>query len=446
MFALDDSWDCAETAAPAAAEGGGEELEVLLERVELHGALPVAAPPIRKPQCKAAASDAPSTMAAAAVSSSAPPVELGFVSAYPGGPAQPNHFPSKVGGEPVWLLPDRLPSAERLSCGVCGRRLRFLMQLYCPRPEVAQAYHRSLMLFCCAGRCLQHASAWRALRCNLAVDTPWYTEEADGSWTAHGRGDGLGDGSGLPTAMLEDDAAGGGGDAFNRSASAEAAPSPATRTPLPPPLPPLPELLISVDIEREWESLVQASDADASAMARRLLAQYEAAEGAQWADLPAASAERSAKEERASASDSLADEEAMMEEEEGEMEEGFFAFQRRTSAYPEQALRYNRAPNGTPLWAGTRAKPPPGFPPQCELCGARRTFEFQLMPQLLCAIEAAEDERRSHTSQPAADALRAASDEDALDWGVVGVYTCSASCHVDACGYAVESVWHQPLA
>ena len=132
------------------------------------------------------------------------------------------------------------------------------------------------------------------------------------------------------------------------------------------------------------------------------------------------------------------------------MEEGFFAFQRRTSAYPEQALRYNRAPNGTPLWAGTRAKPPPGFPPQCELCGARRTFEFQLMPQLLCAIEAAEDERRPDLSPspPAVDALRAASatDEDALDWGVVGVFTCSASCRVDACGYAVESVWHQPLA
>jgi hypothetical protein len=65
--------------------------------------------------------------------------------------------------------------------------MRFLMQLYCPRPEVPHAYHRSLMLFCCGGKCLRSQGGWRALRCNLPQDMPWYVEHPDGTWSAHGR-------------------------------------------------------------------------------------------------------------------------------------------------------------------------------------------------------------------------------------------------------------------
>ena len=44
---------------------------------------------------------------------------------------------------------------------------------------------------------------------------------------------------------------------------------------------------------------------------------------------------------------------------------------------------------------------------------------------------------------------RQLTDADSLDWGVLAVYTCSASCQtvksIDAasCGYAVEYCWHQ---
>ena len=116
--------------------------------------------------------------------------------------------------------------------------------------------------------------------------------------------------------------------------------------------------------------------------------------------------------------------------------------ERRTSANPEHALRYNRDPSSVPLWAGLKGQPPPGAPPPCARCGAARTFEFQLMPQLLCAIEDA---------LPPRDAAAALSDEADLDFGVVAVYTCSASCTVAADGdpatsaYASEWCWHQPL-
>ena len=97
------------------------------------------------------------------------------------------------------------------------------------------------------------------------------------------------------------------------------------------------------------------------------------------------------------------------------------------------------------------------------------------MPQLLCAIEAAAGDEEEAVDDAAdmgeaagagggaaaggasGDALRAvtAEDKDALDFGVVAVYTCSASCALhrtgaaeeaaEASGYAVEYVWHQPL-
>ena len=109
--------------------------------------------------------DAPATATAAPATHSGS-VELGFVWPYPGGRARPEEFPSKVGGSPVWLDPrlESLPSDGDLKCGVCSRRLRFLMQLYCPRPKLSHAHHRSVMLFCCGGPCLSDGRGWKARR------------------------------------------------------------------------------------------------------------------------------------------------------------------------------------------------------------------------------------------------------------------------------------------
>ena len=428
MFDVSDSWGTDE-AAPASSDA---DLEALLQRVEIQGAPP--------PPAKKAAPPPKPAAAAAAATPSEPPVELGFVSPYPDAPALAEHFPSKVGGAPVWLLPERLPPAEMLTCGQCGRRLRFLLQLYCPRPEVDQAYHRSLSIFCCGGACLQHANAWRALRCNLPVTVPYYTENADGSWTASGR-EGL--------AALE-----------QQYQQQPAAPS-------------LPELLISVDLEGDWRGLVAYSDEEERAKAGRLLAAYEAAEGAvtmkdgsllqQQGGSSSSATEAlekstrplSAREERASAADSDVDDEIMADDmDDDSLAEGWFAFQRRVGAHPEQALRYNRSANGQPLWASLRGRPPAGCPPKCENCGAPRTFEFQLMPQLVSSLEEAMAEAMVEAEGAAAVAAaafdpRQLTDADSLDWGVLAVYTCSASCQTvkssDAasCGYAVEYCWHQ---
>ncbi len=153
MFA-EESWDD-DVAAPAAAEPAAgtsdADLEVLLAQCEVRqtaGPTAPSAKPVSKQQAPATAPTNAPTPAAAAAAAAANGVELGYVS--PCADAawlRPEHFPSKVGGAPVWLLPERLPAAERLRCGTCGRSMRFLLQLYCPRPELAHAYHRSLMIF-----------------------------------------------------------------------------------------------------------------------------------------------------------------------------------------------------------------------------------------------------------------------------------------------------------
>jgi hypothetical protein len=82
------------------------------------------------------------------------------------------------------------------------------------------------------------------------------------------------------------------------------------------------------------------------------------------------------------------------------------------------------------------------------LCaGAPRTFEFQLMPQLLCSLEAEEGDLEALVAAAKAEAAGGASPES-LDWGTVAVYTCSASCEAASgasCVYSDEFVWHQPV-
>ena len=166
MFAVDDSWGAPAVPTPqesVPAREADADLEALLQQVALQ---PVVAskPKSSKRATAASAAGAP----AAAEQAAAGGVELGFVSACDDDEwLQPHHFPSKVGGDPVWLAPAALPPAEALACGSCSRPMRFLLQLYCPRPELPHAFHRSLMLFCCGGRCLGASTGWRALRCDL---------------------------------------------------------------------------------------------------------------------------------------------------------------------------------------------------------------------------------------------------------------------------------------
>ena len=67
-------------------------------------------------------------------------------------------------------------------------------------------------------------------------------------------------------------------------------------------------------------------------------------------------------------------------------------------------------------------------PPPCERCGAKRGFEMQVMPQLLHFLKVEDRNRKP---------------QEALDFGTIAVYTCTASCGQGG-GYVPEYAWVQP--
>ncbi|XP_078800705.1 programmed cell death protein 2 isoform X1 [Oryzias latipes] len=125
------------------------------------------------------------------------------------------------------------------------------------------------------------------------------------------------------------------------------------------------------------------------------------------------------------ASSSLADtlaetdleEMAMHETEENKV---FQRFKKKIASEPHQVIRYCRG--GVPLWVSAQHVPSDQDIPQCT-CGAKRTFEFQVMPQLL-------------------NDLSVDSTGASIDWGTLVVYTCSASCNHDN-QYCQEFIWKQ---
>jgi pre-rRNA-processing protein TSR4 len=146
----------------------------------------------------------------------------------------------------------------------------------------------------------------------------------------------------------------------------------------------------------------------------------------------------------------------------------------------EQVLRYLRWPDrelcleaDLPLWISSEHQPSPQSDhiPECPYCGAERKFEFQIMPQMVHIllkdheIQKASSEYRNSirtTTDGVKEAIKTASSimeqappeqvppafadakkkavaamrsklmgqdgEKELNWGVVAVYTCTASC------------------
>nr|ACH48183.1 uncharacterized MYND Zn-finger protein [Cyriopagopus schmidti] len=102
----------------------------------------------------------------------------------------------------------------------------------------------------------------------------------------------------------------------------------------------------------------------------------------------------------------------------------FRKFQKRINLEPEQVLRYDR--HGEPLWVSAESIPSQADIPLCK-CGARRLFEFQVMPQLLNYLSM--------------DVPR-----DSVDWGTLIVYTCADSCTLANSAYIPEFLWKQDFS
>jgi pre-rRNA-processing protein TSR4 len=117
----------------------------------------------------------------------------------------------------------------------------------------------------------------------------------------------------------------------------------------------------------------------------------------------------------------------------------FRRFRKRVSANPSQIIRFER--NGEPLWIQTAHQCSLKSVPPCEHCGSNRVFECQLMPQLLYYIaNMSRDTPKSSTQT----SLEAYLNAPSLDWGTIALYSCSASCTPSSTAYANEYIFVQP--
>ncbi|KAI3635742.1 hypothetical protein MIR68_006380 [Amoeboaphelidium protococcarum] len=108
----------------------------------------------------------------------------------------------------------------------------------------------------------------------------------------------------------------------------------------------------------------------------------------------------------------------------------FLKFQKRIRNDLDQVLRYARSVdclNPEPLYVSEQNIPQQKSIPQCLNCKSERTFEFQLMPQILNYLGL--DHR----------------DTKSLDFGSIMIYTCSQSCVLSG-RYTEEIAWHQPFS
>nr|XP_046240241.1 programmed cell death protein 2 [Scatophagus argus] len=329
-------------------------------------------------------------------------------------------FPSKVGGKPAWLSERGLPSLPELECEICHLPMAFLLQVYAPISGQDRSFHRTLFLFCCKtyecytcndSRCMKVFRSQLPRRNEFYPYDPPPEDEPPSDpephqcvlpmsgvklcWVCGCPGSKACSRCHTVTYCGKHHQTLHWKHTHKRECCSQDAPI-VTASPF---LFPESELVTEPE-EEEQDEKEEEKDTK------------EAGEGEEeGADCP-------------SLADTLAEtdleEMAMHETEDIKV---FQRFKKKTAPEPHQVVRYSR--EGSPLWVSSQHIPSDQDIPPCS-CGAKRTFEFQVMPQLL-------------------NSLNVDSTGASIDWGTLAVYTCSASCHSDD-QYCPEFIWKQDFS
>eukprot|EP00069_Balaena_mysticetus_P002290 bmy_15934T0 len=287
--------------------------------------------------------------------------ELGFVEAAPAWRLRSEQFPSKVGGRPAWLGAAGLPGPAGLACAQCGRPLAFLLQLYAPLPGRADAFHRGLFLFCC--RTPPCCAGLRVFRNQLPRRNDFYAYE-------------------------------------------------------PPSEDPPPETGESVCLQlKSGAHLCRVCGCLGPKTCSRCHKAHYCSKEHQTLDWRLGH-----KQACTQAGEAPEEELDSMAKHESREDRIFQKFKTKISLEPEQILRYGRGI--APIWISGENIPQEKEIPDCP-CGAKRIFEFQVMPHLLNYLKA--------------DRLGRS-----VDWGVLAIFTCAESCGLGT-GYTEEFVWKQDI-
>ncbi|XP_062043048.1 programmed cell death protein 2 isoform X1 [Lepus europaeus] len=332
-------------------------------------------------------------------------VELGFAEEAPAWRLRSEQFPSKVGGRPAWLGAAGLPGPGALACGLCGRPLAFLLQVYAPLTGRADAFHRSLFLFCC--REPPCCAGLRVFRNQLPRKNDFYSYDPPPEDPPPGTGDSvclqLKSGAHLcrVCGCL-------GPKACSRCHKAHYC-------------------------SREHQALdwrmghkqacAQPDQLDHIVPDHKFLfPEFEIVIETEDEITPEVVEKEDDSEIVESMGEALEEELDSMAKHESQEDKIFQKFKTQISVEPEQILRYGRGI--TPIWISGEKIPQEKDIPDCP-CGAKRILEFQVMPQLLNYLKA--------------DSLGCS-----VDWGVLAIFTCAESCSLGS-GYAEEFVWKQDV-
>uniref|UniRef100_H3DJY4 Programmed cell death 2 n=1 Tax=Tetraodon nigroviridis TaxID=99883 RepID=H3DJY4_TETNG len=316
----------------------------------------------------------------------------------------PDQFPSKVGGRPAWLGQRALPSLPELECEMCRLPMAFLLQVYAPISGQERSFHRTLFVFCCKTHECYTFMFLSVFRSQLPRRNDFYSFHPPPE--EEPIGDTAPDHSALPSGVKLCWVCGCPGNKacsrchavtycgkhhqtlhWKHTHKKECSSSDATTVKTSPFLFPEFEL---VPEEHLFES-----------KRNQPVLKFDF----YFFSFPAALEETDLEEM------------AMHETEDNKV---FQRFKKKTAPEPHQVVRYSRG--GSPLWVSSQHVPSDKDIPPCT-CGAARSFEFQVMPQLL-------------------NSLSVDATEGGVDWGTLAVYTCSGSCN-QGDGYSPEFVWKQ---
>jgi len=316
------------------------------------------------------------------------------------------YFPSKVGGKPAWLDLQNLPSSPVLTCQYCSQQLVFLLQVYAPGSG-ARSFHRTIFVFICSsGACWNKKSEIGkdapvvVLRSQLSRENRFYPveppEERPGWRTdivpekfgtlcpvCGGRGDKscgrcrqvaycsqshqkLDWKKGHKQECTENGKYGG------PHASVG-----------------FPEGLLEIEEEPEKDEKQNDSQDYKHLIDPNMEIEEAISEGVtedEWNQVESGQTNDKASEK----------------------------FNSRVRRAPQQIIRYQRS--GEPLLCTFTAKLPEIS--ACSKCGGQRSFEFQVMPQILCVLGLGSEL------------------QEAVDWGSIYIFTCNKDCDIE--GYVEE--------
>ncbi|XP_060527744.1 programmed cell death protein 2 [Cylas formicarius] len=338
-------------------------------------------------------------------------IELGFLEESDSWKLESRLFPSKVGGKPAWLSLEKLPKFEDLQCPECKCIMIFLCQIYAPYERelidvntLANNFHRTLFVFVCRNSlCCENNNSKniKVFRSTLPRDNKFYSyippeEKPDESFSL------------LKWVELCNIC----GCFAEKKCSKCKQVYYCCRE-------------HQICDWKEGHKLSCLKDITTQYKSNMLFTEWEVATITEETETKVINEgvelkkfDRMKAEGRTGTLAGVSEYE--LDAHVSHSEDKIFSnFKKKISEYPDQVIRYCRG--GQPLFIAK--EPVPDAIPNCEYCGAKRQFEFQIMPQMITLLK-----------------------EDSVDWGILLIYTCQNSCIGDSLySYKKEFVFKQDI-